>query len=69
MGKKGSSKRKMKKVIDKKLKNLNSNKVANEDLGRAMRDLRSSNAAVPHTPSYKKGTRSVKNRKAIEEFE
>lgn len=69
MGKRGSSKHKIKKVADKKLKNLSSNKVANEDLGKAMRDLRSSNAAQPHVPSHKKGTRGVKNRDAIKEFE
>lgn len=60
MSKKGSSKRKMKKVDNKKLKNLCSNKVANEELGRAMMGLRSSNAAQPHVSSRRKGTRGVK---------
>lgn len=69
MSKKGSRKRKMKKVDQQKLKNLSSNKVANEELGRAMMGLRSSNAAQPHVPSHKKGTRGMKNRNAIKEFE
>lgn len=69
MSKKGSSKRKMKKVDNKKLKNLYSNKVANEELGRAMMGLRSSNAAQPHVSSHRKGTRGVKKRNAIKEFE
>lgn len=69
MGKRGSSKRKMKKVANDRLKNLSSNKVANEELGRAMMGLRSSNAAQPHVPSHKKGTRGAKKRNAIKEFE
>lgn len=69
MSKKGSRKRKMKKVGNQKLKNLSSNKVANEELGMAMMGLRSSNAAQPHVPAYKKGTRGMKKRNAIKEFE
>lgn len=69
MGKRGSSKRRIKKSRDNELKRLNSGRVANEELGAAMRGLRGSNAAVPHVPVFKKGTRGVKNRDAVKDFD
>lgn len=68
MGRKGSSKRVISKARRKEFDRLSSNKVANEGLGRAMMDKRSSNAAQPHIPNYRKGTRRVKQQRAIDEF-
>lgn len=62
MVKKGKSKR-IQKRVEKRL--LADKGVANEELGKAFRDLRSSNAAVPHVPKRDKGSRSVKNKRAI----
>jgi len=38
---------------------------ANPELAKAMRDLRSSNAAQPHVPAPQKGTRTERARLAI----
>lgn len=38
---------------------------ANPELAKAMRDLRSSNAAQPHVPTPLKGTRTERARQAI----
>lgn len=67
MAKKGTSKRKMKKAEKAQL-NQQIHRLENKALGQAMADKRSSNAAQPHVPSYRKGTRSVKNRIAIREW-
>lgn len=64
MVKKGKSK-KIQKKFEKRL--LADKGIANEELGKAFRDLRSSNAAVPHVPKRDKGSRSVKNNKAIKD--
>lgn len=66
MAKKGSVKGKIKKAQKAQLNHhgLHSNK----EMGKAFHDLRSSNAAQPHIPSPKKGTRSEKNRDAIREY-
>lgn len=67
MAKKGTSKRKMRKA-EKAQANAQTHRIANEEMGKAFRDLRSSNAAQPHVPSHKKGTRGAKNRAAIREY-
>lgn len=40
-------------------------RTANPGLAAAMRDLRRSSAASPHTPAPRKGTRSARTRAAI----
>lgn len=39
--------------------------VANPALAEAMRELRRSSAASPHTPAGRKGTRSERRRRAV----
>lgn len=41
--------------------------VANPELAKAMRELRRSSAAQPHTPKPRKGTRGVRKRRVIAE--
>lgn len=67
MAKKGSSKRKIKKAQNAQL-NRQEFRLSNEEMGKAFHGLRSSNAAQPHVPAHKKGTRSAKNRAAILEY-
>ena len=67
MAKKGTSKRKISKAKNAAM-NKQEHRIANAELGKAMHGLRSSNAAQPHVPSHKKGTRSTKNRAAIREY-
>jgi len=67
MAKKGSSKRKINKVKRAQM-NTQTHRIANEELAEAMRGKRSSNAAQPHVPAYRKGTRSKKNEAAIKEY-
>lgn len=67
MAKKGSSKRKINKIKRAQL-NVQTHRIANEELADAMRGKRSSNAAQPHVPSHRKGTRAKKNQAAIKEY-
>lgn len=67
MAKRGKAKRRMKKAQSAQL-NRQEYRLANEELGKALHGLRSSNAAQPHIPSPHKGTRSMKNRQAINEW-
>lgn len=67
MAKKGTSKSKIRKARNAKL-NRQEFRLANEEMGKAFHGLRSSNAAQPHIPSHKKGTRSAKKRAAIMEY-
>lgn len=50
-----------------KKKPSNPHRWANPELNRAMHGLGSSNAAQPHVPTPKKGTRSAQDRRAIRE--
>lgn len=67
MAKKGKSQRKIKKA-QKAVLNRQEHRLSNDEMGKAFHGLRSSNAAQPHVPSHKKGTRSAKNRAAIMEY-
>lgn len=67
MAKKGTSKRKIRKAQSAML-NKQEIRQENKELGAAMHGLRSSNAAQPHVPANKKGTRSKKKRAAILEY-
>ena len=48
-----------------KKKTPNRHRWANPELNRAMHGLGSSNAAQPHVPTPKKGTRTARDRHAI----
>lgn len=41
---------------------------ANPEMAQAMREIRRSNAAVPHVPAPRKGTRREQERRAIADF-
>lgn len=67
MAKKGSSKRKIRKAQN-ALLNKQEIRLANPELQKAMHGLGSSNAAQPHVPAHKKGTRSAHKRNAINDY-